>query len=117
MDHYFGFVLLVLFAAGTVGGMIALSQWLGPRRHSHVHDMPFECGVEPAKITQGCFSVKFFVVALLFILFDIELIFLFSWAVIYKELGLFGFFEMLVFLLVVVSGLFYSVKKGVLHWE
>jgi NADH-quinone oxidoreductase subunit A len=53
----------------------------------------------------------------LFILFDIELIYLFSWAVIYKELGLFGFFEMLVFLLVVVSGLFYSVKKGVLHWE
>jgi len=117
MDHYLGFVLLVLFSAGTVGAMIAISQWLGPRRHSRVHDMPFECGIEPARITRGLFSVKFFVVALLFILFDIELIFLFSWAVIYRELGLFGFVEMLVFLLVVVSGLFYSVKKGVLDWK
>ena len=97
--------------------MIAISQWLGPRRQSRVHDMPFECGIEPTEITQGRFSVKFFVVALLFILFDIELIFLFAWAVIYRELGLFGFFEMLVFLLVVVSGLFYSVKKGVLDWK
>ena len=79
--------------------------------------MPFECGEEPAAIKRGRFSVKFFAVALLFILFDIELIFLFLWAVIYKELGLFGFFEMLVFLLVVLSGLFYSVKKGVLQWK
>ncbi len=117
MDQYLGFVLLVLFSAGTVGAMIAISQWLGPRRRSRVHDMPFECGVEPAQITRGRFSVKFFVVALLFILFDIELVFLFSWAVVYRELGLFGFVEMLVFLLVVLSGLFYSVKKGVLLWK
>jgi len=79
--------------------------------------MPFECGVEPREIVRGRFSVKFFVVALLFVLFDIELIFLFSWAVIYQELGLFGFMEMLVFLLVVLSGLFYSVKSGVLQWK
>jgi NADH-quinone oxidoreductase subunit A len=79
--------------------------------------MPFECGVEPQEILRGRFSVKFFVVALLFVLFDIELIFLFSWAVIYQDLGLFGFMEMLVFLLVVLSGLFYSVKKGVLQWK
>ena len=117
MDQYLGFVLLVLFSAVTVGGMIAISQWLGPRRQSRIHDMPFECGVEPAQITRGRFSIKFFVVALLFILFDIELIFLFSWAVVYRELGLFGFVEMLVFLLVVLSGLFYSVKKRVLLWK
>jgi len=117
MDRYLGFILLVLLSAGTVGAMIAMSQWLGPRRKSRIHDMPFECGEEPAAIKRGRFSVKFFAVALLFILFDIELIFLFSWAVIYKELGLFGFFEMLVFLLVVLSGLFYSVKKGVLQWK
>ena len=117
MDHYLGLVVLVLFAAGTVASMVVVSQWLGPRRQSRIHDMPFECGIEPSQITRGRFSVKFFVVALLFTLFDIELIFLFSWAFIYRELGLFGFVEMLVFLLVVVSGLFYSVKKGVLHWE
>jgi len=66
---------------------------------------------------RGRFSVKFFIVALLFVLFDIELIFLFAWAVIYQELGLFGFMEMLVFLLVILSGLFYSVKSGVLQWK
>ena len=117
MDHYFGFILLLLFAAVTAGGLIAISQWLGPARHSPVHDMPFECGMQPKEIMRGRFSVKFFVVALLFILFDVELIFLFPWAIIYRELGLFGFVEMLIFLLVVLSGLFYSVKKGVLRWK
>ncbi len=117
MESYFGFVVLVCFAAITAGGMVALSHWLGPRREGRIHDMPFECGVEPLQIVRGRFSVKFFVVALLFVLFDIELIFLFSWAVIYQELGLFGFMEMLVFLLVILSGLFYSVKKGVFQWK
>ncbi len=122
MESYFGFVVLVSFAAITAGGMVALSHWLGPRRGGRIHEMPFECGVEPREIVRGRFSVKFFVVALLFVLFDIELIFLFSWSVIYRELinqglGLFGFMEMLVFLLVILSGLFYSVKKGVLQWK
>ena len=117
MHDYFAFILLVLFAALTSGGMIAISQWLGPRRQSAVHDMPFECGVSPSKIVKGRFSVKFFVVALLFVLFDIELIFLFPWAVVYKDLGLLGFVEMSIFLLIVVSGLFYSIKRGVLEWK
>jgi len=117
MEHYFGFIVLVSFAAITAGGMVALSHWLGPRRRGRIHDMPFECGVEPREILRGRFSIKFFVVALLFVLFDIELIFLFSWAVIYQDLGLFGFMEMLVFLLVILSGLFYSVKKGVFQWK
>ena len=122
MESYFGFVVLVSLAAITAGGMVALSHWLGPRRGGRIHDMPFECGVEPREIVKGRFSVKFFVVALLFVLFDIELIFLFSWSVIYRDLinqglGLFGFMEMLVFLLVVLSGLFYSIKKGVLQWK
>ncbi len=117
MDRYFGFVVLVSFAAMTAGAMLAISHWLGPRRRGRVHDMPFECGVEPRQIMRGRFSVKFFIVALLFVLFDIELIFLFAWAVIYKELGLFGFTEMLIFLLVVLSGLFYSVKRGAFQWK
>ena len=117
METYFGFIVLVAFAAITAGAMLGISHWLGPRREGRIHDMPFECGVEPREILRGRFSVKFFIVALLFVLFDIELIFLFSWAVIYQDLGLFGFMEMLVFLLVVLSGLFYSVKKGVLQWK
>jgi NADH-quinone oxidoreductase subunit A len=79
--------------------------------------MPFECGNEPSEIRRGRISVKFFLAALLFVLFDVELIFLFPWAVVYRELGWFGFFEMLIFLLVVLSGLYYSVKRGALDWK
>ena len=117
MESYFGFLLLLLFAAGTAGGMVLLTQWLGPRRKGLMHEMPFECGNRPSEIRRGRISIKFFLPALLFILFDVELIFLFPWAVAYRELGWFGFFEMLVFLLVILSGLYYSVKKGVLEWK
>ena len=79
--------------------------------------MPYECGYAPERLVRGRFSVKFFLVALLFVLFDIELIFLFPWAVVYRDLGLFGFVEMLIFLLVVLAGLFYSVKRGAFEWK
>jgi NADH-quinone oxidoreductase subunit A len=117
MGTYFGFLLLVFLAAMTAGGIVALSQWIGPKRSGGVHDLPFESGRIPAQIMRGRFSVKFFMAALLFILFDVELIFLFPWAVVYRELGFFGFAEMLVFLLVVVAGLIYSIKRGVLEWK
>ncbi|HUV12758.1 MAG TPA: NADH-quinone oxidoreductase subunit A [Acidobacteriota bacterium] len=117
MQTYFGLLVMLLLVGGTVVAMLALHRWLGPRHSSRVHDLPFECGNEPTKIVRGRFSVKFFLVALLFVLFDIELVFLFPWAVIYRELGLFGFVEMFVFLAVVVAGLFYSVKRGALEWN
>ena len=117
MQSYFGLLVMVLLVGGTVVAMLALHHWLGPRHSSRVHNLPFECGNEPTKIVRGRFSVKFFLVALLFVLFDIELVFLFPWAVVYRELGLFGFVEMFVFLTVVVAGLFYSVKRGALEWN
>jgi NADH-quinone oxidoreductase subunit A len=117
MSNFFGFAVLLLFAAGTVGGMVVLSHWLGPRRQGGVHDMPFESGKIPREIMRGRYSVKFFLAALLFILFDIELIFLFPWAVVFRELGPAGFFSMFIFLTVVVAGLFYSLKKGALQWK
>ncbi len=117
MEPYFGLLVMVLFAAGTAGAVLALQMWLGPKISSRVHDMPFECGNEPKRILRGRFSVKFFLVAILFVLFDIEMIFLFPWAVIYRELGWFGFVEMFIFLLVVVSGLYYSVRRGALEWR
>jgi NADH-quinone oxidoreductase subunit A len=97
--------------------MVALSQWLGPRRRGVVHDTPFESGTIPREIMRGRYSVKFFLVALLFILFDVEMVFLFPWAVVFRELGLAGFFSMLIFLAVVLAGLFYSLKKGALEWK
>ncbi len=117
MEALFGFFVLIFFAAVTAGGMVALHHWLGPKRSGEVHDMPFECGKDANPIVRGKFSVKFFLVALLFILFDVELIFLFPWAIVYRDLGFFGFAEMLVFLLVVLAGLFYSVKRGALEWN
>lgn len=104
-------------AAGTAGGMVALHLWLGPRLSGKAHDTPYECGKEPIEIVRGRFSVKFFLAALLFILFDIELIFLIPWAIVYRSLGWFGFVEMLIFLAVVLAGLNYSVRKGVLEWR
>ncbi len=117
MTTYFGFFVLLFIAAITVGAMILLAQLLGPKRSGGVHDLPFESGKIPREIMRGKFSVKFFLAALIFILFDVELIFLFPWAVVYRELGYFGFFSMLIFLGVVLLGLFYSVKKGALEWK
>jgi NADH-quinone oxidoreductase subunit A len=114
---YFGFLVMLALVGTTAVAMLAIHHWLGPRRSSPIHDRPFECGNKPSKIVRGRFSVKFFIVAILFVLFDIELIFLFPWAVAYTDLGLFGFVEMMIFLLVVVAGLFYSVKRGALEWK
>ncbi len=120
METYGGLLFLMLIAAGNAAVMIALTQYLGPRvtaAKGKIFDTPYEAGVDPKEIMRGQFSVKFFVVALLFILFEVELIFLFPWAVIFRELGWFGFGEMLVFLAVVVAGLYYSIKKGAFQWD
>ena len=77
---------------------------------------PYECGVQPIGDAQGRFSVKFYLVAMLFILFDVEAVFLYPWAVILRELKMFGFWEMMVYIAIVLVGLFYVWKKGVLDW-
>jgi NADH-quinone oxidoreductase subunit A len=117
METYFAFLILLMFAAGTAGGMIVLTERLGPKRRGGVHDLPFESGKLPREVVRGRFSVKFFVVALLFVLFDVELVFLFPWAVVYRDLGGFGLASMLVFLLVVLAGLYYSIKRGAFEWN
>ncbi len=120
VETYGGLLFLMLIAAGNAAIMIALQQWIGPKvtaAKGKIFDTPYETGVDPEEVVRGRFSVKFFVVALLFILFDVELIFLFPWAVVFKELGWFAFWEMLVFLGVVVAGLYYSIKKGAMQWD
>jgi NADH-quinone oxidoreductase subunit A len=111
-------VLLYLgIVAGLVGFMIGFAALIGPRRTSPVKEEPFECGIADVKPFVGRFSVKFYLVALLFLLFDVEIAFLFPWATIFRTLGLFGFLEMLVFLLVVIAGLVFAWKKGALEWD
>jgi NADH-quinone oxidoreductase subunit A len=107
----------VLIAMAIAGGMLGISALLGPRVRNRVKDQPYECGVDSQGATRGRFSVKFYLVAMIFILFDIETVFLYPWAVVYRELKLFGFFEMLLFVALILSGFFYIWKKGALAWS
>lgn len=108
-------MFIVAFAIGI--GFLAVSILLGPKRLSKEKLDPFDCGNPPLGTAQIPVSIKYYVVAILFILFDVEAIFLFAWAIIFKDLGLFGFVEMLIFILVLVAGLAYVWRKGALEWE
>ena len=106
--------LLVGVIAGT---FILASIYLGPKRRHPVKDSPFECGIPSEGITRRPVAVRFYLMALLFILFDVELTFLFPWAVVYRSLGVFGFIEMFIFFGVVAVGFIYAWKIGALEWE
>lgn len=112
-----GLILYVAASAGIAGALLLLATFVGPKRPNPVKAMPFECGNPPHDISQGKFSIKFFLVALLFILFDIELIFLFPWAVVFRSLGVQGFISMIFFLGFVFVGLVYVWRKGALQWQ
>jgi len=116
-EEYFPVVLQVLVAMAIAGGMIAASALLGHRVRNPVKDQPYECGIQPEGSPRERFSVKFYLVAMIFILLDIETVFLYPWAVVYRELRLFAFFEMLVFVVLILSGFFYIWKKGALAWS
>ena len=114
---YFPILLQVVLALAVAAGMIATSAIVGHRVRSRGKDIPYECGITPEGSTRERFSVKFYLVAMVFILFDIETVFLYPWAVVYRELKLFAFFEMLVFVALILSGFFYIWKKGALSWS
>lgn len=108
-------LFLLAFAIPLI--MLAIAGVTGPRQPSPRKMTPFECGVESLGDTRHRFSVRFFLVALFFIVFDIESVFIFPWAVLFRELGMFGFIEMSIFLAILLLGLFYVWKKGALEWE
>ena len=93
------------------------THWLGPKRHSKAKDDVFECGIESVGNARTPISVKYFLVAILFVLFDVEIIFVYPWAVNFKTLGWDGFLEMVVFMGLLLAGFIYVLKKGVLDWE
>jgi len=111
--------LLLVFAvaAAVAGTLLGLPRLLAPRRLSPVKVEPFECGKEPLGIAEGRFAIKFSTVAIFFILIDIELVFVWPWAVLYRRLGWFGFLEMMVFLGILMLGFLYVWRKGGLAWE
>ena len=113
---YLPIFLLVLVAAGFALATLFLSSMLGPRRPSKEKLSTYECGIDPVGSARERFSVKFYLVAMLFIVFDIEIVFLYPWAVILHKLGLFGLVEMIFFLGILLIGLLYVWKKGGLEW-
>lgn len=116
MEAYLALAIAIVIAAAIAGGMIFLKSLLGPRRPSTVKGAPFECGSEPIGPPHVRLGVHFYAVAILFLVFDLEVAFFYPWAVVYRELGVAGFWAMLTFMGVLLSGLFYVWKKGVLDW-
>ena len=116
-EQYFPVLVQALLAMALAAGLLTVSYLLGKRVRNRVKDMPYESGMVPTGDARHRFSVKFYLVAMLFILFDIEAIFLYPWAVVYRELKMFAFVEMLVFVVLILSGFFYIWKKGALDWS
>ncbi len=116
-DPYFSILLLLIIAIGMAVGLVFLSQALGPKKYERIKYSVYECGVDPITSATVRISVKFYLVALLFILFDLEAAFLFPWAVVFRDLGLFGFIEMAIFVGILLVGLLYAWKKGALEWQ
>jgi NADH-quinone oxidoreductase subunit A len=117
IEQFFPVLVQIIIAMALAAGLIGASALLGKRARSPQKDMPYESGMIAVGSARERFSVKFYLVAMVFILFDIEAVFLYPWAVVYRELSLFGFVEMLLFIVLVMVGFFYVWKKGALNWS
>lgn len=117
IDQYvpIGIMMVVAIMFGIV--LANINKWIGPKRPSDEKLSTYESGMEPVKTARERFSIKFYMVAMLFIVFDIEIVFMYPWAVKFKELGLFGFVEMTVFILILLVGFVYVWRKGALKWD
>ena len=111
--------IIVLLAVAVLFGLgsVVLSSLIGEKKATPLKVSPYECGVEPVGTARERFSIKFYLIAMLFILFDIEAVFLYPWAILYKRLGLFGLMEMGLFIVILFVGYIYVWKKGALEWE
>jgi NADH-quinone oxidoreductase subunit A len=115
-ELYFPILVQAIVAMALAAGLLSVSFLLGRKVRNRVKDMPYESGIVPTGDARQRFSVKFYLVGMLFILFDIEAIFLYPWVVVFRELKMFAFLEMLVFVVFILSGFFYIWKKGALDW-
>ena len=120
-DNYFARYLPLLMhfiVAGVIAAAIVVLSWiLGYRKPTPAKLSPYECGMSPVGNARQRFSVRFYLVAMMFILFDVEAVFLYPWAIILRQLKMFGFWEMLVYVAIMLVGFFYIWKKGVLDWN
>ena len=116
-EVYFPVLLQGLIAMTIAGALILISFLLGKKVKNRVKDLPYECGITPTGSARERFSVKFYLVGMLFIVFDIEAVFLYPWVVVYREFKMAAFVEMLIFIVLVLAGFFYVWKKGALDWS
>ena len=114
---YLPILIFMIIALGLVGVIVLLSEFLGKKTHTYQKDLPYECGMDPIGDARHRYAVRFYVIAMFFIVFDIEAIFLYPWGVIFKPLGWFGLVEMAIFIFILVVGLVYVLGKGALEWE
>lgn len=118
ISPYLGIVVLGVLTAGFLITMLVLATVLGPKNPTKTKQLPFECGsVSVGNVQDQRFNVRFYLVAMSFILFDIEVIFLYPWVINVKELGWTGFWAMMVFITVITLGLVYEWRKGILDWK
>lgn len=114
---YLGIVAQFLAALAFIGFTYTVIAFITPKRYSENKASSFECGIETQDNARVPFSVKYFLVAILFVLFDVEVVFLYPWAVNFKHFGWFGLIEMAVFITFFLSGFLYVIKRGVLYWD
>ncbi len=117
MNEYVGIAVCFVLAGGITGAMVVLASTLGKKKPSPVKLDPFECGENPFSLPGGKLAIKFYLTAILFILFDVELVFLYPWAVVYRELGWVGLVEMGIFLGILMVGYVYAWENGALDWQ
>ena len=113
---YIPILLFILVAVGFAIFTLLLSGLLHPEKYNKVKLEPYECGIEPETDARDRYSIRFYLVAMLFVIFDVETVFMFPWAVIMDELALFGLIEMIVFLFILVVGYVYAWRKGAMEW-
>ncbi|HEX9583911.1 MAG TPA: NADH-quinone oxidoreductase subunit A [Gammaproteobacteria bacterium] len=117
LQNYLPILIFIIVGLGLGCVMILAGSLLGPKRPDSQKLSPYECGFEAFEDSRMKFDVRYYLVAILFIIFDLEIAFLFPWAVVLDRIGLFGFIAMLVFLGILVIGFIYEWKKGALEWE
>ena len=115
--NYLPILVLLVISTVLAAVVILISTFLGPRRPTPRKLQPYESGMTPLGSAQRRMPIKFYLVAVLFILFDVEIIFLYPWAVTFRQLGLFGFIEMVIFVAILLVGYVYAWKKGALEWD
>ena len=119
-----GYLTILIYMAAVVflaAAILGMSAWVGVKRPSREKLAPYECGIQPVGDARERFSISFYLIGMLFILFDVEAVFLYPWAVVYKQLGTvwkwFGFVEMFLYVIILLAGYFYIWKKGALDWS